>query len=859
MATFTVTTTTNIDALTGKTGGDIFNINGGNLTIDQHSRFGLNNGNTSATAATTMGSITLSATLGGTVTIDGRKVRLIQFTGGTGTIPTLNSTVTKGSASGLLMCVYSSLTAAPLVNGSAMPATGWIAIKQWNSVEYTAGTITCSGITATSTGASTVGFLEIMGDEASTVNANRLGTFNIYGEWFKLGTTTGVAAQTVQIPNHGTLRHVAGVYIEKTAGLKDYEFYPNAGTVTTVGTDSTRGKVVFISNTGLVTINSAGNYLPPVGLEIVVPNIFLCNSTIAARNAVVIPNATVGTRYDFTTTGGGVVNIDKANIEWYPSFAQPYSVQISNTGIIDGLIISECATACNWSKVGVGNKPTTALLMQPLTMSLMFAGGTFTDCVWTRVSHAASGAHTIGLTDIKGFNFIRNTIRANVIRANATTFSVSGTRLVDCYFEDTTIIQGSMTLVTCTNVNIKNTKYVDCVTGTTLTTYAMYVWSLSSNCLNITMDGLTFPITNTHPYTALLGVASAGCLNLKLRNIGTRAAPLTLGSVNACGLVFLLGSGCAASSVKVQRVYCSNTRTGIMTGDNSSNGVIVENVHGDYADAGDVAAVLNYERKGIGGTLALTAQTAVYGTHWSDYFTSTTAGRIAVVMNEPTALTVNQVTLQNGSAFTSAGGLYMPVIGMSATFEMTYFALGHISFTNTALIMAGGIATNYRYEYSINKNDGNGWSIMTSSSYTSTTIGTALSSITGIDASKGIKLRLKITTAVTNTTAITSVYVATGSSSIAQGYQYPLDTITLTLTGLQTGSDIVILQAGNEVQLEDIQGNSGTTYNYVYESAQSIDIGVFKEGYVPFYIRNYSLGSTNASLPIAQVADRNYI
>ena len=32
----------------------------------------------------------------------------------------------------------------------------------------------------------------------------------------------------------------------------------------------------------------------------------------------------------------------------------------------------------------------------------MFAGGTFTDCVWTRVSHAASGAHTIGLTDIMG-------------------------------------------------------------------------------------------------------------------------------------------------------------------------------------------------------------------------------------------------------------------------------------------------------------------------------------------------------------------------------------------------------------------------------------------------------------------------
>lgn len=39
MATFTVTTAQNIDALASKTGGDIYNINGGTLTIDQDSRF----------------------------------------------------------------------------------------------------------------------------------------------------------------------------------------------------------------------------------------------------------------------------------------------------------------------------------------------------------------------------------------------------------------------------------------------------------------------------------------------------------------------------------------------------------------------------------------------------------------------------------------------------------------------------------------------------------------------------------------------------------------------------------------------------------------------------------------------------
>lgn len=858
MATFTITTAQNIDELTGKAGGDVYNINGGTLTIDQHSRFGLNNANTSATAATSMGSITLSATLGGTCNIDGRHVRLIAYTGGSGTLPALNSLVTQGSASGKLMCVYSSLTAAPVVSGT-IPATGWIMIKQWNSIEYSAGALTLSGITATSSGASVVGFLEIFGDDAATVNANRLGTFNVLGEWYKLGTTTG-ATQTLQVPTHGTLKHIAGVYIEKTAGAKDYEFYPNAGTATTTGTDAYRGKCVWIANTGVVTIgNTTNGYIPPSGLEVVIPNVFLHCCTTAARNAEVIPNATVATRYDFTTTGGGVVNIDKANMCWYPSFAQAYSVQMSNTGVIDAINISECATPINWSKVGVGNKPTTALVVQPLTMSLMFAGGTFTDCVFQIISQGASGNHTVTLTDIAGFTFTRCTFRAATIRGNATTYSVNGTRMVNVLFDNCTVIQGSITLTTCNGVTVNNHTYVDCVSGTTVTTYAMYVWSLLTNTINCTISGLTLPVTNAQPYTALMNIGSAGCNNIKLRNIGTYASPLNLGTTNGTGLIYVLATGAAASDVKIQRVYCSNTRTGIMTGDNSSTRVTMENVFGDYADAADVGAVLNYTRKGIGNTLALTAQTAVYGTHWVDYYTSTTAGRIAILMNEPTALTSSQVTLTGGSAFTAAGGLYMPVIGHSATFEMPVYMIGHTGFANSALIMAGGTATNYNYNYAIDKNDGAGWSTMTTANYTATTLGTALNGITGIDASKGFKLKLKITTTVTNTTAITSVYMTTASTTTTQAYTYPLDTITLTLTGVVAGSDIVILDAGTEVERVNVDSNPTSSYSYIYETTGNVDIKVYKRGYIPFSILNYALQSTNSSLPVAQVADRNYI
>lgn len=151
------------------------------------------------------------------------------------------------------------------------------------------------------------------------------------------------------------------------------------------------------------------------------------------------------------------------------------------------------------------------------------------------------------------------------------------------------------------------------------------------------------------------------------------------------------------------------------------------------------------------------------------------------MMNEPTSDTASQVTLTNGSAFTSAGGLYMPTIGMTATFETPNYVIGHTSFQNSALVMAGGTVGNYRFEYSIDKNDGNGFSTMTSSSYTAALLATALNELTGIDASLGFKLKLKITTTTTNSTAITSVYILTNSTTTAQDYQYPLDTITLTL------------------------------------------------------------------------------
>jgi len=371
----------------------------------------------------------------------------------------------------------------------------------------------------------------------------------------------------MQIPNNGLLRYAAGVFIETSVGSGAYEFYPNAGTTTTTGTDATRGKVVWIDNAGLVRIGNSGaatnGYTPVSGLKVVIGNIFFENATTAARTANVIPNATIATRYDFTTTGGGVVNIDKCNMAWYLSCAQAFSVNVSNSGFVDAILLSEVASPMTFTKVGVGNKPTTALLVSPLTMTYCYAGGTFTDCVFARVSMAASGAHVVSFTDIDGFTFDGCTFRGNTIRGNSTTYSLTATRAKNVTLTNHTSIQGALALITCDNFNTTNLKFVACVSGTTVTTYTDYVWNLSSNTINCTFSGLTLPVTSTAPYTALL-IGATGCANIKLRNIGTYASPLSLDAgANDTGLIYTLATNC--QDFYFQRIYVSNTRTNTMT------------------------------------------------------------------------------------------------------------------------------------------------------------------------------------------------------------------------------------------------------------------------------------------------------
>lgn len=535
MATYTITTPVNIDSLAAKVGSDIYNINGGYLTVDQHTRYGTNQ-NTSAA----MGNITLSATLGGTVEFNSTKVRLIPYNTGSGVVPAYDTTISQGGASGILLGVYSSLTTAPVTVGAAMPSSGYILIRQWNSVSYTIGALT--GIGATATDVDGPGWLEIVGVDASTVTVSRLNLFKVRGDYYDfLGvTTSGNKSTTYQIPSNGTLVYCGGVEVETAVGSGIYEFFPNAGSRTAllanIATDSARGSWCWISTAGEITFgndgtNSTGAYTPSAGRKLRIPNIFFTCCTSASKTVNSVPHATLATRCEFAVTGGGNVDIDTANVNWWLNLNQPFSVDLNNVSTFTNVTLTECASAFTLNNVGIGQEAANSQF--GLVMNYNFAGGTMSNCTWTRATLASSGNYIVSMTDCTNLTTTNEKSLSLIKSANASSGTATITRVTNSTWTDCVFGGGGRTvLTTCTNVTFTNTGYFDNISSITLATIPMYMFEIGTVTTQFTVDGVHFcGLKLVQPYNGIVSIGAAGCADIKIRNIGTYNDPVDLGDV----------------------------------------------------------------------------------------------------------------------------------------------------------------------------------------------------------------------------------------------------------------------------------------------------------------------------------------
>jgi hypothetical protein len=864
------TATTGDNYFDGYTGGstnatlDTYTISGGARLIVRTDTYAC------ANHSTAFGSLdTVSFTgQGGTLRIDPTYVRVIAYTGGSGNAPAYGTTITANNGTtGVFLGAWTNWLSEPITPGSAIGATGFIKLGGVSSPgNFNAGVL--SGITATCSGADVQGWIEVRGgtDGAGAGGATfpRIGKMECVEAWFEIGTTNGTAGQVIACPTCATTASVfPGVWIETSAGSGVYEPYGSLGTVVALATQRTDAgsmKVVTQTTGGIRIGNDGTNnvfYLPPTGCKVRIPAAILTNCVRSAGNGSgprVLPHATLATRYELVTTGAGYFDLRGMVSQWYMNLSQAYYAKYQGCAIADTMILSEVASPLDVDNCIVA--PTVAQLNFALNVISCFAGGTIQNSVFNRFSLAASGAYVAQINYVTGVTFSGNTYRSGTLRANATTGVITSTQAKGCTFSGNKHIGGRALFVGAQGCTFSNTSYWDHgITTTTSSTNSMSVYEFTTGGSGNTVDGITLPLAANGPYTALVTINA--CYNTLVKNFGTYASKLTLNSsVTGLGINSVGNS----DGITVKRVYLANTRTGPYAFVNSDTNVLLEHVYGDYADTSVIAA-LNCKAKNCGLTGATTGQTSVYGTHWLSRFTSTTAGFLEILCNEPTATSAAQCAATGGTPqFNSSGQVLLTKVGDAVEWQTDWWVIGYTALTNSAPTITGTNVTyssgarwgNHDIEYQIDT--GSGWN--------GTWLALTAANLSGhtISATTGFKVKVRATCATASATnALTNLRIAMTTTNAAQGDNlYPLSLSTVTFTGLPTGCDAVTLTAGTTTILDQRDSLAGTSYAYQYEGTPTVDVGFIKPGYVPYYFRNLALGATDSSIPVSLSPDRNY-
>lgn len=556
------------------------------------------------------------------------------------------------------------------------------------------------------------------------------GTYTNSGDVLSQIRTSGVANQTIQLPAPVLNTVYPGAWIETASGSNSFEYWPVcniAAAASTVATTEAQGELLWMSTQGLLRLSNDGTnnngYVPPSGCRIRVPNIVTTGITKSAITGAATNNAgpaTVTGRYTFTTTGGGVIDLRDINWRWNSTFAQAYSVNLQRVSVVDAVgAISEIASPMVWVDVGIGTPgAATQAGVASLAFSLCFAGGTFTNV--KSAGHVATSGTTAQakntMADCYNFSFSNFKLQTYPIRRSATSTVLTMTRCGDCDFTTYKAIGALTSLTTCARITFTSSSYADLTSGVTGTGTGTYFMSITANSNTIMVNGVNFwGITNVNPYLGVFQI-TAGAQNIKIRNIGTAAQPLSLGPTNASAYFVVGAASAGCRNLEFKRIYTQNTRTGIASNiDNSYSNVEYANCWFDGADTFSPAA-LNTTVKGMRAAAATTLNTAVYGTHFADYFptASIQTGHIVFIANEATTLSSGAYSIDvasTGSNFNSANAYYMPAVGDQITWTHPHYVLGHPQFaTGSATEWINGAATTNNLDLFYDIDVGSGFS-----------------------------------------------------------------------------------------------------------------------------------------------------
>lgn len=861
----TISTDTYLDGGVARTAGEAWTINGATLTIRTDTRW---HANAPASMTGSLGSITMSSALGGAMTIDGTKVRWMAFDTGSGTVPAIGTTITQGGVSGYLLGVWADYQSAPTAVGSAMPASGFLKFREVTGGTFSAGAL--SGISANASSADVTGWIEVVMDASSQISTQELGNgLNVTGSWFDLGTTNGSRGQVISTPTNGggSGTHIFGVQIETSAGSGVYEWYPTAAVAAGASNWSTanfttdaRAKIVESMGNGQIRIGSDGTnnigYLPPSGCKIRIPNIFGRTVATASRATNQVPGAV--TRCTF---GGGNYSLIGMHCDFaFASSTTAVKTVIKNFTSEKDIVLQDSIAPPDIDNCCFGGFTSGAVKQVSLTR---FSNGSFKN---SKVIHSfyILGAFEVATCTNMTFQNVE-VIGAKSRTGGTSAFSISGSS--GCTFSGVKLKgAGNIAIVGSRNITVSTIDYIDRLEGNTTSNTASFVVNFQGS-QNITVDGLTFgeggTISNTQPYNTVFSCSTNANTGIKIRNAGSRNSPLDCGSNASFYPANLLAVLSGDSGIKLQRCYMTNVRTGIIQGSIGTNlsGFVFEDVFiTSFANNMPTPAGYNAVFRKVCGSAPAAANSNL-GCHWYDAFTSNTAGYIKWLATGPstdtTSLQYLTATANQGTGFiTTLASVSMDTLGDYVIGESSYQFKGHTSFQNVAPTLTGSSTTGVTVYYDLDTGSGfsGTWKTATGANLSAETVSAA-----------GFKMKVKLvaTGSVNTAMAITGVSFATNSTQAAQADNlYPLDTNTLSFTGLATGSEVrcyVGTNPATATEVGGIESTAGSTFNLTHSvGGQDGYIMILAMGYQPIYIP-YTYKTADDSILIQPVVDRNYV
>lgn len=861
----TITTDTYFDD-SARTAGETWTINGCTLTIRTDTRW---HANAPASMTGTMGQVYINPTLGGQFMIDARNVRWMAFDGGSGTVPAIGTTVTQGGVTGYLLGVWADYTSAPVAVGGAMPATGFLKFREVTGGQFIAGSA-LSGISAnplatpgSGAGADAPGWIEVAVDQGSNLalGGSLVSSHVFRGNWFYLDNTSGSRQQLIQLPTNGggSGTMVQAVQIETAPGSGVYEWYPaiNSTAWTTANfTTDQRAKYVSYAGGGAVRIGGDGTnsigYLPVAGCKIRIPNIIGRQATSAAR-ATNVASTTMSSRTRLS--GGWNSDIEYLTTDWYVTLSSGSSTTFSNCALDQQVTVGAMLTSVSFNDVAVG-------IPQAFNGSSLAFSNCYAETVLSNVKLIAHGTSNIALK----FSDCGNVTGTNVEAAVAVNRSTSYTAVnlsvsQKISFTNLKLRGGILNGSSAFGITINGLDFIDRLNGNTTTAASLNMITLNS-CNNVYVDGITFgdagALTACNPYGALVQTSNSN--NIVVRNGGTLSNPLDCGSNSTLYPQYIHQSNASTeSNIKIQRIYLPGTRNATIMPRNGggSRSHVYEHLYGSRSSAVNNLPADSIVR-GVSGKPLNANPTTTTGTFFTDGYTSDTVGYVQFTFTplsdfSSPFITTNLTNVNSG--FNGQNAILLKSVGEYIIAETPYWVKGYTGFENsTPLFNQPGTSGNFTKEYQIDS--GSGWG-------TWKTLSGANLSVETISPS-GFKMRVRITTAVANNgNEVTFVKMNTTTTLTAQSSNlYDLDTSTLSFTGLQPGSEVRCYTGSDPasaVEIGGIESTSGSTFSFSHSSGGSVGfIRIFALGYQPVTYDPFTFSSSDQSILVQQVVDRNY-